>query len=510
MRRKLEMIEIAEILFRWDRGLTKRNIARSLGMSRNIVKEIVKLAEGLGLTPGITSHEKIDEIAKILVAKRYKKISNSNEVQIKLSNWHNQLDEWYTRPNMTVTQIMRLLAENGEIVSETSLRRYMKKHFIKPSNITIHLETAPAKQAQVDYGYVGMFLDPIMNKLRRAYAFIMTLSHSRHRFVYFVFRQDAPTWIDCHVRAFDFFGGVVETILLDNLKAGVIKPNIYDPTINRSYAELERHYSFVADPAKVRKPEHKGKVERSVTIIKQQLIAGRDHKDICALNIYAEKWCRHEIAHRIVRTTGETPWERYIRDEKHLLLPLPKTDFECAIWQPGFVHRDHHIVFLRSFYSVPTKYIGKTLWLRATLRIVQIYHENELIKTHIRASHNGQWQTDPKDYPEYVNEFLEKTPKACLGMAQSMGKSVHAVIAEVLKKSSITNQRKAQAILRLAKKYSDSRLEAACTRALEFDNLKYVSIKRILDLNLEKALTENRILSSEGAYLRHASEFATI
>lgn len=507
VKRKIAMIEIAEILYRWNLGMSKRKISCSLGVSRNTIKRALKEAERLGLKLGEADHKTIDEIAKTITT-NYKKNNNQQGVREKLAKQHEQLSAWREQPNMTVTQMMRLLAEQGEFISETSLRRYIRQHFTKMGKTTIHLETIPAQQAQVDYGYVGMLLDPISKKLRKSYAFIMTLAHSRHRFVYFVFRQDVETWIDCHVRAFNFFGGVTTTVLLDNLKAGVVKPHIYDPTINRSYAELERHYGFIVDPAKVRKPEHKGKVERTVIIVKQQVIAGRVHQDICAANIYARYWCLEEIAHRVVRTTGETPWVRYSRDEKSRLLPLPTTEFECAVWQKGFVHKDHHVVFSGSFYSMPTKYIEQTVWIRATLRIVQIYHGEQLIKTHIRAGSKGKWITDTKDYPEYVNEFLEKTPQACLGIAQSLGESVHNLLGEVLQKPAITNQRKAQAILRLASKYGAARLDAACKRSLLFGNYKYESIRRILELKLEGVASENKIMAAEGAYLREPSEFA--
>lgn len=508
-RRKIEMIEVSEILYRLNKDLSKRHICRSLKISRNTVRQITKQAEGLGFRSGISSNDEIAIISKRIMDARKNKPRNPNGVQMRLSKMHKQIEAWLELPYMTIVQIMRLLAEYGEIVSETSLRTYVNNNFIRPCNATIHLETKPAKQAQVDYGFVGMMLDPVLNKLRRAYAFIMTLSHSRHRFVHFVFKQDTASWIDCHIRAFNFFGGVPETVLLDNLKAGVIKPHIYDPTINRAYAELERYYGFVADPAKVRKPEHKGKVERNVTIVRQQVIAGRNHKDIQSANEYAMKWCRNEIANRITRTTGETPWERYIRDEKKLLLKLPEKEFECPVWQEGLVHKDHHVVFEGSFYSVPTKYISETVWVKATLRLVQIYHEEKLIKTHVRSTQKGKWVTDPQDYPDHVNKFLEKTPKACLDVAEAMGEHVYFVISKVLTKASITKQRKAQGILRLADKYSIARLNLACKRAISYNNLKYDCIKKILKLELDKEIAPTkRVASNVGAYLRDASEFA--
>src|SRR3990167_1043845 len=164
----------------------------------------------------------------------------------------------------------------------TSFLKLVPLHFAElvRATSTVHLEIEAGQQAQVDFGYVGLMKDPISGKMHKAWAFIMTLSYSRYRFVRFVFRQDIKTWIDCHIRAFNFYGCVPKTVLLDNLKSGILKPDIYDPTINRTYAELERYYGFIADPAKVRIARHKGRVERSVSICRQQILAGRIFKDI--------------------------------------------------------------------------------------------------------------------------------------------------------------------------------------------------------------------------------------
>jgi hypothetical protein len=380
---------------------------------------------------------------------------------------------------------------------------------------TVHLEIEPGQQAQVDFGYVGLMRDPLSGKMRKAWAFIMTLSYSRYRFVRFVFRQDIKTWVDCHVRAFNFFGSVPKTILLDNLRAGIIKPDIYDPTINRTYGELERHYGFIADPAKVRLAKHKGRVERSVSICRQQILAGRVFKDIAEANTRALKWCRHENAHVVTRTTGETPWKMFELIEKERMLPLSKEEFECPIWQSALVHKDQHIIFEGSFYSCPHIYVGKTVWIRATLRIVEIFFEQTRIKTHIRENRKGQWITDQKDYPKGARYFLEKGIPECLEEAKEIGDSVHAFLSQFLVKPSMTHQRKAQAVLRLSEAYSPSRLDAACKRALLFESLTYRSLKRILEDGLDrKPLTEERSnrLSpeqlKEGCYLRNTQEFS--
>ncbi len=124
-----------------------------------------------------------------------------------------------------------------------SVYRYVREH-IEPLRkpVTVRLHPPVGEQAQVDFGYAGLMRDPETGKRRKAWIFIMILSYSRHRFVRFVFRQDSAAWLDCHIRAFTFFQGCSRLIVLDNLKNGVLKPDLYDPTLNPAYAELERHY----------------------------------------------------------------------------------------------------------------------------------------------------------------------------------------------------------------------------------------------------------------------------
>ena len=505
------MIEVKEVLYRWCQGLGKKTISKSLGMSVNTVRKLIKDATVLGLVQGST-YEKMEEVGIILM-EQYKKAPCTSDVQTRIHKHHAQIAQWLMVSDMTVPQMIRLFSEVGIDIKETSLRVYIKRNFPKPNKTTVHLEIKPG-QAQVDFGYVGKMIDPTSRLPRKAYAFVMTLSYSRLRFVYFVFRQDTAAWIECHVQAFNFFGCVPSTILLDNLKAGVLSPDIYDPTINPVYADLEKHYKFIADPAKVREPSHKGRVERSIPIVRQQLIAGRHYGDIIAANEYAKSWAKEEIAHRVTRTTGETPWTRFIRDERSHMLSLPENEFDCPIWQKAKVHRDQHIVFAGSFYSIPYIYVGKKVWVRATSRLVECYLDGKLIKAHVIASNKGQWVTDLKDYPESAKAFLERTPEFCLKEAEALGGSIRILLNQLLEKATITNLRKAQAILRLKECYAINRLEAACSRALAFENLEYQSIKKILEDGLDGIAEQSyQPVDPEKiklmAYLRNPQEFSS-
>ena len=269
----LKMIEISEIIYRWGKGLKIRAIARSLGYSRNTVRDVIRRAEELGIKIIDNDSSQIDNIVSQIVSERYdnkskdiKDISTSNpdnkKVKSKLTKFYDQIKSWLTEKYMTITQIHRLIKEAGVDTSESSIRRYISEQFPKEKSSTIPMFTAPGEEAQVDYGYVGMIYDELTHNIRKAYVFVMTLSYSRYRYVEFSFSQNISSWVQSHINSFIFFNGVPKTISLDNLKSGVIKANIYDPTINKTYAELERFYGFVADPNKIFSPKHKGKVEK--------------------------------------------------------------------------------------------------------------------------------------------------------------------------------------------------------------------------------------------------------
>ena len=361
----------------------------------------------------------------------------------------------------------------------------------------------------MDFGYAGLMYDPETEKTRRTWAFIMTLSSSRHKFVRFVFSQDTNMWLDCHERAFAFFGGVPQRIILDNLKSGVLKADIYDPTINRAYADMERYYGFVADPAKVRTPEHKGKVERAVPIVRKHLLAGRTFKDITDANERALHWCTEEIGMEIHGTTKKKPYPAFLAEEKSRLAPLPEVPFERPVWKECTVHPDHHIVFDKSYYSLPTRYIGKKVWAKGTQKTTEIFLDQERIKVHPRSHAPGRWMTDQTDYPPAKLAFLMATPTWCRKKAAEFGPHTEALITAILKENAMRNLRKAQAILRLAEKFTGE-IEKVAERALSYGATRYKSIKAMLENGIAgEQATHQAPLSDLGQrFLRDPAYFA--
>ena len=488
-RREVTMNEIVEVAYQWHQGAGLKAISRSLGLDRKTVRKYIRFAQLAGIARSSPFPEETSLVSAI------KEISSPSSLrgtpaQDVLAPHREWMAEKIKAEHMTAKQVWRLLRERTGIgVSYPTVKRYLRAQFqFGGPSVCVRLEVEPGTQAQVDYGYAGIMLDPVSGKNRRAWAFIMSLSYSRHRFVRFVFRQDIPTWIDCHIRAFEFFAGVPACVVLDNLKAGVVKPDIYDPIINKAYAELERHYGFVADPAKVASPKLKGKVERNVGVVRRHLLAGRTFRDVEEANERALRWCKEEIGMEIHGTTKRKPYEVFLREESSHLRPLPPERFQCPKWKTCTVHPDHHVVFDHSYYSLPTRFIGADVWVRGDDRLVRIFLGPELIKTHCKAPRPGTWVTDLSDYPPEKLAYLMPAPTYCRRRAAEVGPQTEILVRKILADNAMRNLRKAQAVIRLAEKYGQERMEAASERSLFFGNFHYRAIKRILEKGLEEDL----------------------
>jgi transposase len=487
-RRDIPMNEVVETIYQWHKGMKIQHISQSLGLDRKTVRKYLGMARSLGIGQGGPLPDE-QELVSRLKGQHVQAVSYDTPALDRVTRYRDEIEKLLHDKEMTAKQVWRLLRENHGIeVGYTTIKRYLRSEFsYGRTKATVRIETPPGQEAQVDFGYVGLMHDPESQRNRRERAFVMTLSSSRHKFVRFVFHQDIVMWLDCHERAFAFFGGVPRRIILDNLKSGVVQTDIYDPTINRAYADMERFYGFVADPAKVGMAQHKGKVERAVPVVRKHLLAGRTFADINDANQRALRWCRDEIGMEIHGTTKKKPYQAFVADERPHLTPLPSTPFERPLWKECTVHPDHHIVFDKSYYSLPTRYIGKKVWVKGTLKTTEIFLDRERIKLHPRSHTPGRWVTDQSDYPPEKLAFLMATPTWCRKKAAEFGPHTEALITAILKEHAMRNLRKAQALLRLAEKYSDD-IERVAERALSYGATRYRTIKAML----EKEITSDQ------------------
>jgi transposase len=407
------------------------------------------------------------------------------------------------------TAILQRLKERGYTGTQSSIYRFVRHldpHRLLPP---VRVEREPGTEAQVDFGYAGRMLDEATGKLRKTWAFVMTLAYSRHQYVEFVFDQSLPTWIALHQHAFSFFGGVPHRVVLDNLKAGIAKACWDDPQVQSSYRECAEHYGFLLAPCRPRTPEHKGKVEQGgVHYVKRNFLGGRTPTTTTQANTDVRTWCLTTAGLRTHGTTKAAPLERFQAHEQAQLKPLPATPYDLATWKHVTVHRDCYVVFDNAFYSVPFRLVGQRLWVRGGSQEVRLYTTSyELVATHQRAAQMGDRQTHLDHLPPEKLPQLTWTREMCRGLAAEVGPATTQVVQTLLEEKVIDRHPRVVRILKLRETVGDERLEAACARALRFGDLTYITIKRILDQRLEAEDTpQEAAVAPARTFVRNASE----
>jgi transposase len=384
--------------------------------------------------------------------------------------------------------IWERLKERGYAGSYSSIRRFV--HTLEPRQpeVTGRVETAPGEEAQVDFGYAGRMLDPHTGVLRKAWAFVMVLGWSRHMFVEFVWDQTVATWLQLHRRAFEFFGGVPQRVVIDNLKAGITKACWDDPQVQLAYRECAEHYGFLIAPCRPRTPEHKGKVEQGgVHYVKRNFLGGRTPTTLSQANADVLEWCLTTAGQRMHGTTKTQPLARFEQIEQARLQPLPPVPYDLAIWKLATLHRDCYVVFAHAFYSAPFRLIGQQLRVRGGSTEVRIYTEDfQLVATHPRAQQAGERVTHPHHLPPQKLAGLLFAEENCRAAATDIGPATRQVVEALLGAGVIDRRRTTLRLLRLRERYGDERLERACRRALRFDAATYGTIKRILQQELDQ------------------------
>ncbi len=391
--------------------------------------------------------------------------------------------------NTLATVHQRLRDEYGLTVSTTSLRRYVwqvlpdRRPGARP--VTVLRPDVPPGEGQIDYGYLGRWVDPVGGRSRRVQAFVVVLACSRHMFIRPVLSMDQSSWTAAHVAAWEFFGGVPGRLVVDNLKTGVLKADLYDPLLNRAYAEMAEHYGALVDPARALKPKDKARAERMMPFIRDSFWRGRSFASLADMQARAAAWCLQVAGVRSHRgMDGASPLSVFHAVEAPALLPLPARAFELARWVSPKVAPDCHIVVEKVLYSVPFAHVGKTTDTRVSDRAVAVHVDGVLVKTWPKAT-RGRC-TDPGDYPPEKIAFFARNPVWCRHKARELGPHVADLVEALLAVAALHHLRAAQGVLTLAERHSPARLDAACARALEVGDPTYRTVRGILAAGTEQ------------------------
>jgi transposase len=459
--REVDMWEVLEVLRRLHRGESNAAIERATGRTRKTIRRYKQRARKLGWQPG--GEKDPDEELAVEVGQSLRPVSDAQglgTIEARLMPHRPTISEWVSPGDgsrgLRLAKVRDLLVRQGVEVPYSSLHRFAVSYcgFRERQRITVRVADVGAGElAEVDYGRLGIVYDPDTGRRRVAWALLVTLGHSRHQYVHVGFNQTIPEFIGALEDAWEYFGGVPKRVVIDNLKAAVTKADRYQSIFQRTFEEYAAHRGFVIDAAVVRHPKGKPKVERNVQYVRENFFRGETWVDLEHVRREAVRWCTEVAGKRVHGTTRQQPLVVFIAVEKPALSPLKAQRFDPPTWQQCKVHPDHHIQFDKALYSLPTRYVGCQLWVRADSKVVRAYCSGELVRTYARLEPGGRC-TDYDDYPKELAPYAMRDPTRMIREAHEVGGHVGAFMAQLLGGTfPWAHLRQAQKLLRLVNKY---------------------------------------------------------
>jgi hypothetical protein len=449
------MWEILEVLRRAGRGESITKIKQATGRSRKTIRRYVRVAHGLGWTQG--KQEPSEELAGA-VQQHLRPVPEdvglgAAEKQLlphqkRIRTW---LDGSDGERGLRLTKVHQLLTRKGVKIPYSSLHRFAVKHcgFADRRRLTVRRAPCePGELAEVDFGRLGLVWDPDTGRQRVLHALIVTLVHSRH-------------------------------------KAAVTKADRYDPVFHRTFEEYAHYRGFVIDPAVPRHAKGKPVVERAVSYVRDSFFRGEEWSDRWQVQGRAVLWCLETAGTRIHGTTRKRPLAVFENVEKPALRPLERERFDPPLWGQCTVHGDHHVSFQKAIYSVPTQWVGRRVWVRADTKLVRVYADGRLVKTHPLQEPGGR-STDYDDYPKELTPYALRDPDRLVQAARQRGQHLGSFMTELLRGDfPWAKLRQGMKLLRLCDKYGDKRVDGACQRALRFGLVNVRRVESIIQQNLE-------------------------
>ena len=379
-------------------------------------------------------------------------------------------------------------------------------------DVTMRQSHVAGEKMFVDYaGATAEVIDPESGEVHEAQIFVATLGASSYTYAEATWTQGLPNWIGSHTRAFAYFDGVPAQVVPDNLKSGVVKACLYDPEINRTYADLAAHYDTAIVPARPRKPRDKAKVEVGVQLVERWILArlrNRRFFSLAELN-QAIRELLETLNGRVTKHLGASRRQLFEALDCPALQPLPAQAYQYAEWKQRRAGLDYHVEVAKHYYSVPHALAKQKLWARITERTVEVFHKGRRVAAHMRGSGNRRHTTVAEHMPSAHRRYASWTLERIRREATANGTDTEALIDRILRTRPHPEQgfRTCIGILRLAKSHGGERLEAACERALEIGAQSYSSVVSILKNNLDRHKPAS---SAKGAATGPAIDHANI
>jgi transposase len=371
-----------------------------------------------------------------------------------------------------------------------SVKRFVRKlRGSSTPEARVVIETAPGEEAQVDYGTGPMVRDAQTGKYRRTRLFVLTLGYSRKAVRLLVFRSSSRVWAELHEKAFRRLGGITRVVVLDNLREGVLTPDIYEPTLNPLYRDVLQHYGVTALPCRVQDPDRKGKVESGVGHAQKTPLKGQRFESLEDAQTYLDRWEERWADTRIHGTTKRQVATMFA-EERPALLPLPLEPFRYYQYGERAVHLDGCVEVEAAYYGAPPGWIGRRVQVQWNAVHVRLLNPitGQLLREHLRQE-RGRHRIHDEDRPR-------RTPlstQQLLHRAEKVGRHIGELCQALHRKHGELAVRRILGVLALAKKYGIASTDDTCALALEAGTCEYHFVRRYLERNPQLPLSLRQV-----------------
>ncbi len=483
---RLDMNTIREILrLRWKQELSVRETAASVGRSVGVVQKVSAQAQEAGLD--WTAIEALDDAA--LEGRMYRRAAAP-------TNERPRPDPIYIHKELRRTGVtlellhLEYLEEHPDGLKYTAFCEVYRR-WQRTAGIVMRQTHRAGEKTFVDYsGKKPAYCDPTTGERQEVELFVAVLGASNYTYAEATETQKVPDFIGAHVRAYEYFDGVTEVTVPDQLKSGVMRACRYEPGIQRTYADMARHFGTVIVPARPKKPRDKAKVEVGVLIAQRWILARLRNQTFFSLESLNARIAelREDLNRRPMRKlSGATRRELYERYDRPALRALPSTAYQIREWDKVRVNLDYHVEIEKHWYSAPYVLVHEELWSCSTSTTVELFHGGQRVASHVRSPNAHMHTTDPAHMPQAHRQHSAGVD-GVLAWAQSVGPMALGMTKRLLEANPVREQgwRSARGLQRVGQKYGAERTELACARALRFGARSYKPVENILSLGRER------------------------
>ena len=482
-----------EILRLKSLGLSNAEVASACGCGRNTVTRTLQRAKN-----ALLSWDEAKQLPSNVVTERLFPESQNRPVY-RMPDYE-QVHKEMQKSGVTLSLLWVEYCEQcraaGELPYQSTQFNKYYADYVHKTKATMHLNHKPGETMQVDWAGDTMgIVDTDTGELIPAYLFVSVLPYSGYAYTEAFLDEKQEAWINAHVNAYRYFGGVTRILVPDNLKTGVIKNTKNETVLNRSYREMAEHYGTAVIPARPRTPKDKAFVEGSVGVVSTWIIAALRNRQFSSLAELNEAVSErlYEFNHKPFQKK-EGSRAAAFEEEKPFLLPLPAVPFELAMWKVATVQYSYHISVDKHNYSVPYEYIKQKVDVRLTSHTVEVFFEGNRIASHPRLyGRPNQYSTLETHMPPDHQKYLQWNGERLLHWAEKIGENTEVVVHPFLTMYDVEQQgyKACMALLKLTDKYPPERLENACRKALSYTpQPSYKSIQSILKSGQDKLLLD--------------------